>query len=365
MATDERPKYGVEYSAPKTASIVISNYNYAPYIRLAIESALAQICTAEIIVVDDGSTDGSCAIVDQFVPRVISKRKPNGGQASALNLGFPDVTGDIVIFLDSDDTLEAQAVQTLLARWEPSTVLAQFPLRIIDESGARLGVLPDPPTSLSHGDVRPELLRTGTFGVNVTSGLAFRREALAEVMPIPKGLRNAADGYLVRAIAFLGQVQRIDEALGSYRRHSSNDSKVLGPSGLAEGFRKKIGYAEQELAATRTFAEMHGMQVDPDFGTRNADYVGYQLSLLLTDPMAKPIGDLNRWRLLRRYVTTRWTSAWPLQRRAFAVGLATAATVSPRTLATTLLRWLHEPQTRPAWLRALAKRMRRQHQVHC
>lgn len=354
-----RSNYDERLPTPRTASIVINNYNYAQYVGLAIESALAQTHPSEVIVVDDGSTDDSRRVIERFGRRIRSIFKSNGGQGSAMNVGFDEATGDIVLFLDSDDMLDPQAVQTLMARWEPCTVLAQFPLYIVDEAGQQLGTYPDPPSSLSHGDVRSELLQTGTFGVNVTSGLAFRREALKPIMPLPAHFRNAADGYLVRAIAFQGRVQRIESVLGSYRRHGTNDSNVCGPSGLVDGFRKKVGYAEKEFAATRDLATSHGLQVDPNFGTKNADYTGYLLSLLLTDPTAKPVGGLSRWRLLRRYVATRWASTWPLKRRALAVGLVTAATVSPPKLSVTLLRWLHDPQSRPAWARKIARRIRR------
>lgn len=354
-----RSNYDERHPPPKTASIVINNYNYAQYVGLAIESALAQTCASEVIVVDDGSSDDSRKVIERFVPRIRSIFKSNGGQGSAMNVGFDEATGDIVLFLDSDDTLDPRAVQTLIARWEPGTALAQFPLHIVDDAGQHVGTYPDPPSSLSHGDVRSELLQTGTFGANVTSGLAFRRDALKRIMPLPVHFRNAADGYLVRAIAFQGRVQRVESVLGSYRRHDHNDSTVSGPGGLVEGFRKKIGYAQKELAATRDFATLHGLQADADLGAKNADYTGYLLSLLLTDPTAEPVGGLSRWRLLRRYVSTRWVSAWPLRRRALAVGLATAATVSPPTLSVALLRWLHDPQSRPTWARALARRMRR------
>lgn len=356
--TAERSTYGAPFPTPKTASIVINNYNYAQYVGSAIESALAQTCAAQVVVVDDGSTDESRGVIERFVPRVRAIFKPNAGQGSAMNVGFAEATGDVVLFLDSDDMLDPNAVRTLLNLWEPCTVLAQFPLHIVDGEGQRVGTYPDPPSSLSHGDVRPELLQTGTFGANVTSGLAFRRAALAPIMPLPAHFRNAADGYLVRAIAFQGRVQRVDCTLGSYRRHRNNDSNVSGPSGLADGFRKKIGYAQKELAATRAFARSFGLEVDAEFEEKNPDYTGYLLSLLLTDPSAESVGGLSRWRLLRRYVTTRWTSAWPLRRRALAVGLATAATVSPPKVAATFLRWLHEPQTRPIWARALARRVR-------
>ena len=70
-------------------SIVINNYNYGRFLAAAIESALAQTYPGtETIVVDDGSTDESRAVVDRFEGRVRALLKSNGGQASAINAGF-------------------------------------------------------------------------------------------------------------------------------------------------------------------------------------------------------------------------------------------------------------------------------------
>jgi glycosyltransferase involved in cell wall biosynthesis len=153
------------------------------FVGQAIESALEQTHPVQVIAVDDGSTDDSREIIARFDSRVLPIFKPNGGQGSAMNEGFAMATGDIVLFLDSDDLLNTNAVSTLLSQWRPDTVLAQYPLKIVDRDGTTvLGIHPDPPSSLSQGDVRVELLKTGSFGVNVTSGLAFSRLALASVI---------------------------------------------------------------------------------------------------------------------------------------------------------------------------------------
>ena len=344
---------------PQSASIIINNHNYGQFVGQAIESALAQTHPAQVIAVDDGSTDNSREIIANFGARICAIFKPNGGHGSAMNEGFAVATGDIVLFLDSDDLLSAHAVSTLLAEWQPDTVLAQYPLRIVDGDGATLlGIHPDPPTSLSQGDVRNELLKTGSFGMNVTSGLAFSRQALTEVMPMPaEDFRDAADGYLVRAAGFLGQVQRLNDPLGSYRRHGRNDSDLFSTAGgLAEGLRKKIGWTQRELKVTRHFAAKHQLQVEPDLGERNPEYLGNRLFLLVIDPASHPVPADRRLDLLRRYIAARWTSTWPLRRRGLAIGLAVAVTFGPGPTAVTLLRWFHNPKSRPWWLRAFGRR---------
>src|SRR5437867_4724210 len=87
-------------------SVLIDTYNHERFIEQAIVSVLEQDFPAadrEIIVVDDGSTDGTPEIVKKFEPRVRLLRKENGGQASAFNAGIPECQGEIVAFLDGDD----------------------------------------------------------------------------------------------------------------------------------------------------------------------------------------------------------------------------------------------------------------------
>lgn len=337
---------------PRSVTIIVNNFNYEQYLRAAIDSALAQTCPAQVVVVDDASTDGSAAIIQSFGDRVLPVLKSvNGGQASAMNEGVRVATGDVVLFLDSDDLLTPETVATLLARWKPGTVMAQFPLTIIDAAGTHLGVYPDPPSGLAEGDLRPLLLATGGFVTTVTTGLAFARGALAQVLPIPEQpFRLAADGYLTRAVPFLGTVQRIDERLGCYRKHGRNDSDVCAaPGGLAEGFRKKITHADNEFGAIRDIASRQGLTVAPDLGEGRADYIGYRLFSLLIAPHEHPYAGDRRFPLLYRYVRARWNSKWRLQRKILAIALASAATLGTPGISGTLVRWLHDPNSRPTW----------------
>ena len=88
-----------------TVSVVVNNFNYERYVGLAIESALAQRPRPEVVVVDDGSSDGSRALLSEYKRRVKLVLQDNGGQAAAFNSGFAATTGDVVLFLDADDLL--------------------------------------------------------------------------------------------------------------------------------------------------------------------------------------------------------------------------------------------------------------------
>ncbi len=101
-------------------SVIIPVYNVRPYLDEAIESVLHQTYTnLEIILVDDGSADGSGEICDQYAkrdPRIIIVHQNNRGLSAARNTGLDRATGDIVSFLDPDDAFCPDMIQILLKK---------------------------------------------------------------------------------------------------------------------------------------------------------------------------------------------------------------------------------------------------------
>src|SRR5947207_2823602 len=101
------------------ASIVINNYNYSRFLSEAIDSALAQSYThAEVIVVDDGSTDNSREIIERYGDRLTAITQQNAGQGAAYNTGFATSRGDFVCFLDADDVLNPNAITEAVAAFD-------------------------------------------------------------------------------------------------------------------------------------------------------------------------------------------------------------------------------------------------------
>jgi len=127
------------------ASVIVNNYNYARFLREAIDSALDQTYrNTEVIVVDDGSTDGSREIIASYGDRIIPVLKENGGQNSALNAGFSLSRGDVILFLDSDDVLFPTAVRTAIEAFsQPDVVKVHWPWVEWDDSsrGNRQGLV--------------------------------------------------------------------------------------------------------------------------------------------------------------------------------------------------------------------------------
>ena len=96
--------------------VVIAVCNGERYLAEAIESALAQThAVSDIVVVDDGSTDGSRAVAEGYAPHVRVVGQPNRGIGAARNLGLEEVRGDWIAFLDADDVWEPRKTELQLA----------------------------------------------------------------------------------------------------------------------------------------------------------------------------------------------------------------------------------------------------------
>lgn len=99
-------------------SVIVPVYNTAKYIRSCVESILAQtINDFELILVDDGSVDGSEKICDEYSNKysnVFSLHQNNQGVSSARNLGIENASGDYIVFVDSDDWVEPDYLEILL-----------------------------------------------------------------------------------------------------------------------------------------------------------------------------------------------------------------------------------------------------------
>src|SRR5690242_6951979 len=143
-------------------SVVVNNYNYGSFLKDAIDSALAQTHrNTEVIVVDDGSTDDSRAIIAAYGDRVVPVLKENGGQASAFNSGLARSRGEVVLFLDADDMLLPTAVEHALPSFrDPAVAKVQWALWEVDEEGRRTGKM-QPSGELAEGNLREHVIRHG------------------------------------------------------------------------------------------------------------------------------------------------------------------------------------------------------------
>jgi glycosyltransferase involved in cell wall biosynthesis len=246
-------------------TIVITNYNYGRFLGASIESALAQTASGvEVIVVDDGSTDRSRAVIAGYGHLLKAIHKPNGGQASAFNAGFAASRGDVVIFLDADDMLAPGAVEAVLPWFDQRSVIkVHWPLCLIDEHGRSLGRLkPDDTKRLPEGDLRQAVLRDGPTNRlwPPTSGNAWSRRFLDDVLPMDEAMFViGADNYLFELAPFWGVIRAIRAPQGAYRLHGQNSWAALP---LDRKLELQLDFIEHYFPVLARHCENRGYSVD-------------------------------------------------------------------------------------------------------
>jgi glycosyltransferase involved in cell wall biosynthesis len=198
-------------------SIIIPAYNQAHYLAQAIQSALEQTHRdLEVIVVDDGSTDDTAAVVQGLTdPRVRYLRQENRGLSAARNTGLRHTGGDFVSFLDSDDQFLPSKLELLLAELDrhPEAGLAAGQAIPVDQAGQPIGKVFD--KSLSAEDVR--LLLGNPLHVG---SVLLRREWQERVGLFDESLRSYEDWDMWLRLARAGCPMRwVAQPVSLYRFH--------------------------------------------------------------------------------------------------------------------------------------------------
>lgn len=232
-----------------TFSVVIPNFNYAGFVGEAISSALALDWPEpiEVIVVDDASTDDSRAVIDSFGDKIIAICfEQNRGQREACNAGFARSTGDVVIFLDSDDLLLPQAPGRIAEVWRSGLSKVQYRLQRVDAEGHDFGSFPELRRTPTSSDIATWYFATAAYPTPPGSGNAFSRAFLERIMPLgPEPDPRFTDSALLAAAPLFGDVLVINEPLAQYRYHGSNDSALShDPSRLAREVERGVGRAD-------------------------------------------------------------------------------------------------------------------------
>ena len=239
-------------------SCVISNYNYEAYVLEAIDSALRQTLPFdEIIVVDDGSKDHSLTKLRARYGHHSSIQilaKENEGQLSCFNEGFARASGDIIFFLDADDTFEPDYVRqalTAYSKYPETDFLFCAQSYIGDQVGSYYRYSED--RDLGYSVIRT-LYKKEWIGA-ATSCLSMRRRTLEKILPLPfiDDWQTRADDCLVFGSSVVGSRKRyLVKPLVNYRVHSKNH--FFGkPQTIAANYRRRV-------ALNRLFAHFEKKQ---------------------------------------------------------------------------------------------------------
>jgi glycosyltransferase involved in cell wall biosynthesis len=204
-------------------SVIMPTFNGEEFVRRAVRSVLAQDhCELELLVVDDGSTDTTPALVRTFHdPRVRLIERPNGGVAAARNTGIKDASGEVVAFLDQDDEWLPRKLSTQLTELgRGGRAMVGSQMRYVDAQGRPLGVAGEP-TEGRDADIA-----AATFvPFPLSSAVAWRRDLRAVGGFDESLVRTVApvdDLDLMSRLAGLGRFVTLPEILGLYRIHGSS-----------------------------------------------------------------------------------------------------------------------------------------------
>lgn len=213
-------------------SVVMPAYNAARWIAQSIESVLAQSYGSwELIVVDDGSTDATPAVVSNYSEYVHYVRQQNQGAPAARNRGIREARGDYFLFLDADDLLTPNALEVLTAFLEthPEIDVAYGDGFLIDENGTPFQSLHDYRIRVSESYLEQFVISAyiGYLGV-----ILFRRSALTHLDgPFDEELFAVEDWDLLIRVAAAGcKFANVPEVIGYYRIHGSNTSSPYSPA---------------------------------------------------------------------------------------------------------------------------------------
>lgn len=208
-------------------TVIIPCYNRDSFVRKTVDSALAQTYSnIEVVVVDDGSTDGTRKILESYSNRISiyeHNGRANKGQSAAINLAMRATESDYVAILDSDDLWEPNKIakQTEVFENNQEVGLVYSNGYAIDENDDKLyRLLPDNHIELN----KPELVLLNCY-FNLPSNSLVRRSAYEKSGLFDESLRSAQDHDMAIRLAEVTKFAFIKEVLWSYRKHSNTQSQ--------------------------------------------------------------------------------------------------------------------------------------------
>lgn len=239
-------------------SVVIPTYNSAPLVVEAVRSVLAQTRpAAEVLVVDDGSTDDTADRLAGFGSPVRVIRKENGGVSSARNRGVAEATGDLIAFLDADDVWHPRKLEVQLGVLDRHPDLGMLGTGVFDWPGPvpELSGSPPSPTRvpIDHLIVRNQFC---------TSTIVVRTPVTRAAGEFDTSLQGPEDYDLWLRIAAIAATANLDTALTGYRhatpsslsknaeRMERDTLRILGKMDTAGLFRGRELLRRRALGST-------------------------------------------------------------------------------------------------------------------
>ena len=211
-----------------TVSVLMPVYNGARYLAEAVESILAQTFgDFEFVIVDDGSTDRSPGMLDEYAKRdsrVRIIRRPNMGIVGALNDAIAESKGELIARMDADDASEPQRLEKQVAYMREHAECVALGSRVtgIDPYGC---VLFQSEHKLAHDEIDGELLN-GVGWAIVHPVAMLRRETVEQVGRYRREWQWVEDLDLFLRLAEIGKLANLPDHLLRYRQHTESINRT-------------------------------------------------------------------------------------------------------------------------------------------
>ena len=293
-----------------SVSVILPTFNRARYIRAAIASILGQSCRArEIIVVDDGSTDGTAAACAEFGQQVRYVRQPeNRGKTAAINRGLALATADYIWIMDDDDIAPADALEQLLRplKANPSLGFSYGPLQKFteDETGRRKF---EPPQKFPADNERCFFARLmEDCFITGQPCVLVRRSCFEKISPLNENVHVSVDYNILLQLARRYDAERVDQVVLWQRQHLG----MRGP--------KANSYSESERVQRWMQSDARLLR-ELLLDLRLREYLG------LRDPSVRLRPLQKRQALLQKAAIAARKNLWDIALAALADALATDA----------------------------------------
>jgi len=214
-----------------SVSVVIPVYNNQPYVAAAVRSVLAQTRPpAEVIVVDDGSTDGTAQELEPYRNSIKYVYQQNRGEPAARNRGIREAASEYIAFLDGDDLWlpNKLELQTEYLRRHCNYALVYTDMSTFDENGIIDESVKDRfRMTLPSGRIFQALFMKALFG---SGTVVFRKECVEKVGYFDEDLLVGSDYEMWLRIARNFELGVVDKPLLMYRHHATMSTRGLGLS---------------------------------------------------------------------------------------------------------------------------------------
>jgi glycosyltransferase involved in cell wall biosynthesis len=335
-------------------SVIIANYNYRDFVGAAIASALAvDWPDKEVIVVDDASTDDSKTVIEGFQGRVAAYFRPKSHQLGAHMFGFQQSTGEIIIFLDSDDLLEPEVMQEVAKVWRPGVSKVQYRMNLIDATGVQLGsAIPQFPPKDDPEKLRRTFLRTMAYTTPPGSGNAYSREFVRNVFAFGPTIPQS-DAALLTIAPILGDVLTIRKPLARYRIHEASWGAMMRSLNALK-LRQRLHQDTERAHLFATVSRQLRVPVPLDPLRDNLNHLEYRFASYLVEPSAHPFPEDTKSSLLFRLMfSAAKSSQMPLRDRAILLAWTIACALAPLHYRRNLILWRFSAISRPAVVKTL------------